>query len=210
MIRVLSLDGHEIFHVGVKSILSSEDSIEFLGGLTSVEEACVKVDPHLPDIILFNPTNLDNPDWLRCTKHLTLHFLKARLIAILHTCEEVKRNPLQFKNVFGLISKKEIHQKLGEAVTKVNSGEEWISPGLISKIFTAEQKVDLTLREINLLTLIAQGKSNKEIGKALHISERTVRDDAKRIQNKLGVEKRIATVVWAVQSGLIPRNDSFL
>ncbi len=204
MIRVLLLDGHEIFYVGIESILASEDSIEFLGGFNSLEKVKLQIKPQAPDIILYNPTTLDNPDWLLWTKNLSTYFLEARLIVVLHTCKEVKKKPLHHKNIFGVISKKDIHQKLCEAVMKVYSGEKWISPCLFSFMFDNKRmEIDLTLKEIELLKSLVQSKKDREIANIMNISERTVRSNLQRLQDKIKVETRIEAVVWAVEAGIM-------
>lgn len=210
MIQVLLLDGHPIFHLGVEFILASNESIDFLGGFNCIEKARSQIEAKAPNIILYTPTTLDNPDWLMCTKSLATHFQKARLIAVLHTCEEVQKRPLQHKKVFGMISKKDTPQNLCEAILKVNSGERWISPCLIPYVIArTEQKINLTFREIELLNLLAQAKNNQEIAEIMHISERTVRDHLQRIKKKIGVQRRIETVVWAIKSGLVLQDDAF-
>lgn len=210
MIQVLLLDGHPIFRVGVEVILASNDSIEFLGSFNCFKKAQTQIEANAPNIILYTPTTLDNPDWLMCTKSLVTHFQKARLIAVLHTCEEVQKRPIQHKKVFGMISKKDTPQKVFEAILKVNSGDRWISPCLIPHVITkTEQEIDLTFREIELLNLLAQAKRNQEIAEIMHISERTVRYHLQRVKKKIGVKRRIEAVVWAIKSGLVLQDDAF-
>jgi two-component system NarL family response regulator len=103
----------------------------------------------------------------------------------------------------GYLLKDAQREELLECIRKVNAGETCISPALVAKLAAGMSSQDLTGRELDVLTLLARGKSNKEIGSNLYISETTVKSHLRSIFTKLNVLSRTEAITTANRRGLI-------
>jgi len=208
MIRVLLIDGHQLFHAGVKAVLLPEKTIEFIGSITCLSQEWDLIKDTSPNVILFTPITL-GLNWAECIEKLSDYFPNTNLIAILQSIDEAKDSQVLYQNVAGFIVKEESPQKLCEAIIAVYNGQKWISSSLIPYLFNPTiAEIKLTPRENELLQLLVQGKADKEMAAIMHISERTVRTHLKGIRRKLDVTSRVEMAVHAVRLGLVPDNIS--
>lgn len=110
----------------------------------------------------------------------------------------------------GYVYKGEDVETILRAIDAVAKGDIWISRNLISALTAAplphppgdQQKIDLTERERQVLSLMADGLSNAEISASLHLAPQTVRNYSSRIYEKLGVHSQVETIVWAIENGI--------
>jgi len=102
----------------------------------------------------------------------------------------------------GFLLKDCTRAQLRECLCAVHEGKRWLSPGPAAKLAASVQSPGLTEREAQILQLVADGKSNKEVGSALHVAEGTVKVHLSHIFSKLGVRSRTAAIGRALQRGL--------
>jgi DNA-binding NarL/FixJ family response regulator len=212
-VRVLLVDDDDLMRAGLRSVLSSDETIEVVGeagdGRTAVERArALTVDVVLMDV------RMPSLDGVTATRELLAVQPEARVV-ILTTFE-------QDDYIFGALDagasgfllKRTSPEELIAAVHTVAAGEALLSPSVTRTVIerTAQQptpdssardRLDaLTPREREVLTLIAHGLSNGEIAAALVVEESTVKTHVKRILRKLRLRDRVHAVIFAYESGL--------
>jgi DNA-binding NarL/FixJ family response regulator len=212
-VRVLLVDDDDLMRAGLRSVLSSDETIEVVGeagdGRTAVERArALTVDVVLMDV------RMPNVDGITATRELLAVQPEARVV-ILTTFE-------QDDYIFGALDagasgfllKRTSPEELIAAVHTVAAGEALLSPSVTRTVIertakqptpdtSARDRLDaLTPRERQVLTLIARGLSNGEIAAALVVEESTVKTHVKRILRKLGLRDRVHAVIFAYESGL--------
>jgi DNA-binding NarL/FixJ family response regulator len=212
-VRVLLVDDDDLMRAGLRSVLSSDETIEVVGeagdGRTAVERArALTVDVVLMDV------RMPSLDGITATRELLAVQPEARVV-ILTTFE-------QDDYIFGALDagasgfllKRTSPEELIAAVHTVAAGDALLSPSVTRTVIerTAQQptpdtsardRLDaLTPREREVLTLIARGLSNGEIAAALVVEESTVKTHVKRILRKLRLRDRVHAVIFAYESGL--------
>jgi DNA-binding NarL/FixJ family response regulator len=208
MIRVLLIDGHQLFHSSIETIITAHNTMTFLGAFRCPQQEWQAIAHSEPDVILYTLSTINGIGQSACTHKLATHFPTAKLIALLETVEEGNQHLATHPHIFGLVSKRDSSELLCEAITAVSTNTRWVSPSLIPHLLNQpNQAIKLTTRETELLNLLVQAKTNHEIAETMHISERTVRKHLCNIQQKLQVERRTEVVVWAVQNGFLPKNS---
>lgn len=129
-----------------------------------------------------------------------------RFIVLLDTPDESSLQELSVLNVAGIILKSDVSKLLLEAINAVSQGKQWISPTLMLAFLHSQrtQSVDkLTDRELMILRLLVEEKTDKEIALAVNLAERSVRSHLAHIYVKLGVKTRVGAAVMAVKLKLI-------
>jgi two-component system NarL family response regulator len=167
------------------------------------EEVCQLYDKLSPDVVLLD-LRMPKKDGLHVLIELMSRRLrKARIIVM--TCHDREQD---ICNAFragakGFLAKDADPQQIREAVRKVAEGESFITPEISFRLAEWMSSPELSQREIQVLRSLAQGKSNKEIGQALFISEGTVKSHVRSILGKLNAVGRAEAMAIAVKRGLI-------
>lgn len=212
MIKIILIDDHKIVRNGIKMILETAEEIEIIGEYDSFvlyeETSYSKV----PDIFIID-ISMPEINGIEAAKRIKQNLPDVRIIILsMHTNEEFVIQSIK-AGADAYIPKNISKKELLEAVEKVYQGEEYFSND-ISKIIirsmmqqtnsAVTSKIDLlSKREIELLKLFAQGKSNKEIADELFISNRTVESHKNHILVKLEFKNQVELVKFAIKEGLI-------
>lgn len=210
MIRILIADDHQLFSSSLKSLLESDKDLEVLGIASNGRELLNKLEHTTCDIVLLdmNMPELDGID----TAHIIYHrFPKVKMIALTmyNRPEFVKK--LNAKGVKGYVLKNANPDELILAIKSVHKGEKYYSKQLnfqISDEKSESHSFDdgfdhkLSKREIEILRLIARGKSNTEIAEMLFLSVHTVDTHRKNMLSKLDMHSVAELVKYAVQIGV--------
>jgi len=208
-IKVLLVDDHPTVREGVRSYLSSQDSITVVGEASDAQEAMLKAKKLSPDVIVLD-ISLPSLDGGELAKRLRLISPKAKLLAFsIHATEEYVVRMARC-GVHGYVMKDEPTAHLLDAIKQVFKGglhfpsdmsDAILAPGSKSAV-NEESSVVLTDRERQVLSLLAEGLANKEVARKLGISVRTAETHREHLSRKL----RIATVAgltkYAIQHGL--------
>lgn len=208
-IRVLIADDHPLIREGVRKILDLEPAIAVVGEASDGEE-CIRVAREKkPDVILMD-INMPRLNGIEATRILKQE-LPGTAIVIL-TIHEDERYLLQLiqAGCSGYILKDVDASRLIEAVHAAAQGKAVIHPALTAKVFAELKKqkrhrpaVQLTNRELEILSFLVKGSSNTEIAHRLFISEKTVKNHLTSIFRKLGVADRTQAVVYAIKERLV-------
>src|SRR5687767_3798018 len=208
-ISVVLVDDHAIVRQGLRTYLGLQPDIEVVGEATDGREAVEKVREALPDIVLMDLV-MPNVDGVEATRLVTALSPSTRVIVLTSFSEDEKVFASIKAGAQGYLMKDVLPQDLVKAIRTVHRGEAQLDPEIARKLmqeFTNPQpaapKHDLTDRELEVLTLIAHGKSNKEISEDLVLSEKTVKTHVSNILQKLHLSDRTQAAVYALRQKLV-------
>ncbi|MCR4441593.1 MAG: response regulator transcription factor [Peptococcaceae bacterium] len=212
-IRVVIVDDHPLVREGLRKILEMSDEIEVVDEAGDGQGAINVTRKQKPDVILMD-INMPGTNGIEATRVIKREFASVGIIALTIHEEEEYILELVRAGVSGYVLKDIAPAKLLETIKTVAAGQSVIDPGITSKVFgelnrlsrsrrVKEEWETLTDREMDVLKLIAQGRSNKEIAKLLTISEKTVKNHITNIFRKLQVEDRTQAVLFAIKNRMV-------
>lgn len=208
-IKVLIVEDHALIAQAWKSLLENVPGIEAIGTTDNAKDAfdfCVK---HKPDIVLMD-INLKDSNGLDATAQITNNLAKTRVIGLsLHDDISYVKKFLAL-GAKGYLTKNTNKIELLDSIRKVHEGEIYIAIEIKDRYFTSlldvdnkESKKELTMKEIEIVKMIAQGMTSKEIGERIFISPRTVETHRHNILKKLGIPNAAQLSSWAKDKGYI-------
>jgi two-component system response regulator NreC len=212
-IKVLLADDHTIVRKGLRSLLDSEATIEVVGEAEDGREAIEKVEQLSPDIVVMDST-MPILNGLEATRHIVKRFPQVKVLVLtMHTNEEYIFQFLQ-AGAAGYLVKQAAPTELVSAIQAVQRGDYFLSPA-ISKTVVEEyikqaKAIDredgfeqLTDREREVLQLIVEGFSNREIAERLHISLKTAGVHRINLMHKLNIHNVTELTKYAIRKGVI-------
>jgi len=213
-IRVLIADDHALFRKGVAGALAAEPGFEVLGEADDGREALALARELMPDVILMD-ISMPRVDGLEATRQIKAEIPYVRIVIL--TVSDEGRLLLEAvkSGAQGYLLKSIEPGALVAALRGVVRGEAPISRTMASRLldeFARERRREATVRsplgelsarEREVLTLVAQGRSNKEVAAALAIAENTVKNHLKNILEKLHLENRVQAATLALRAGLL-------
>lgn len=209
MIKILLVDDHPMVRLGVKTFLSTQPDLEIIGEAENGIEAVEKAKTLDPDIILMDLI-MPIMDGVEATKLILEHDPNKQIIIVTSFLEDEKIYPAIKNGASGYILKTTPPLEIAEVIRKTYNGTRVITQEVMDKFISYEQKInthelhqDLTDREMEILLLIAQGKSNQDIADILFITIKTVKSHISNIFSKLEVDDRTQATIYAFQKGLI-------
>jgi len=214
-IKVLIVDDHRVVREGLSAILKSKENIQVLGEAQDGQEAVEKARSLLPDVILMD-VSMPKMTGVEATRIVKREFPHIGIIALTMYEEQQYIFDLVRGGATGYLLKDSDSDQIVKAIQSVYRGDSLIHPAVASKILAEfslmTQKKgkksgwvehDLTEREITVLRLVADGKTNKEIANNLDLSEKTVKNHVRNIFHKLQVYDRTQAAILAIRKGLI-------
>ena len=214
-IRVMICDDHALFRRGLIMVLESEEGMDVVGEAEDGEEAIRKVEELAPDVVLMD-VRMPRVSGIEATRAIAEVNPTAKILMLTVSDEEDDLYDAIKAGATGYLLKEISIEEVANAIRAVVSGQSLISPSMASKLlteFTAlAKKADekqavptprLTERELEVLKLVAQGMSNREIASELYISENTVKNHVRNILEKLHLHSRMEAVVYAVREKLL-------
>lgn len=211
-IRLLLVDDHQIVRAGLRMLFSAEPEVEIIGEASSGEEAVTQANALRPDVILMDVA-MPGIGGIEATRRIKAAQPKVAVLALtMHEDEEYFFEMLA-AGASGYVPKRAAPDDLLSAIRIVNQGDVYIYPSLArllvkdflhrSESSAPETREELTPREQEVLTFIAEGNSNREIADALVISIKTVDRHRENIMRKLQLHNRVELVKYAIEKGLI-------
>ncbi|HEY4579799.1 MAG TPA: response regulator transcription factor [Candidatus Acidoferrales bacterium] len=210
MIRVLIADDHAIVRAGLRTLLATEPSLELVGEATGGYEALQLALQTRPDILVLD-LSMPDLDGIAVTKQLRPQQPNLRiLILTIHEDEALLREAIH-SGAAGYVLKRAAEAELISAIRVVSHGDLYVDPSLMRSLL--DEKLAsasappcgqaLTPRETEVLQLIVQGYTNRQIGEELNISVRTVEGHRANLSEKLGLHNRVEMVRYAREHDLI-------
>jgi two-component system, NarL family, response regulator len=201
-IRVLLADDHAIVRNGVAQILNEQADIEVVAEAGDGESAIVLYRQERPDVALLD-LRMPKLEGTKVVEQIRRDFPEAVLVVLttFDTDDDIDRALLA--GAKGYLLKDVGPGDLVACVRTVHGGGTWVSPTVASKLVARMTRVQITPQEMRVLNQVAEGKSNREIGETLFISEATVKIHLSHLFEKLGASSRTDAVAKAVERGLI-------
>jgi DNA-binding NarL/FixJ family response regulator len=207
--RIILADDHALFRSGVRRILEEVPGVEVVGEAADGMGLLALLKEMTPDLVILD-ISMPRLRGLEAIQEIkTSHPQVQVLILTMHKDEEYLSYALG-AGAAGFILKQDADPELLEALTTIRRGKTYLSPAIfevVPDLLRRRQKPDgtpkevLTHREREILTLLADGKSSKEIGELLFISLRTVQNHRANIMKKLKVKRTTDLIKYAVQKG---------
>jgi NarL family two-component system response regulator YdfI len=215
-IRILIADDHLIVREGLRLILETEPGFELVGEAVDGSDALRQASELQPDVVLMD-LRMPKMDGLTALESLRVEQPQVAIVILTtYNEDELVRRGLR-AGARGYLLKDTDRQSLFDTIRAAARGETLLKPDILSRLLTptgsptvtktAQEGLELTEREREVLQAVARGERSKEIAYHLRITERTVKAHLASIYNKLGVDSRAAAVTVAIQRGLLHPND---
>ena len=214
-IRVLIVDDHALFRRGLQMVLEQEPDIAVVGEAGDGTEAVDKAVETMPDVVLMD-VRMPRRGGIDATLKIKEILPSTKILMLTISDEEADLYDAIKAGANGYLLKEISIDEVAAAIRSVQTGQSLISPSMASKLLgefaqmvrKAEEKPAvpqprLTDREMEVLTLVAQGRNNRDIAKELFISENTVKNHIRNILEKLHLHSRMEAVVYAVREKLL-------
>jgi NarL family two-component system response regulator LiaR len=210
MIRVLLVDDHEMVRIGLAAVLGTEDGIEVVGEAGNGLEGLRLARDYSPDVVLMDLV-MDGMDGIETTRRLMEEMPEVRVIVLTSFLDDEKMYPVIEAGAFSYLLKTSRASEIADAIRAAARGQSVLESQVASKMMNrfrrplqvaAQPHEDLTDREMEVLKLIALGKSNQEIADDLFIGIKTVKYHLTNLFGKLGVEDRTQAAIYAHRNGL--------
>ena len=209
-IKILLVDDHAIMRDGIKALLSIYDDIEVVGEASEGKEALEMTRELNPDVVVMD-ISMPGMDGLEVTHRLTKRNPKVKVIILTqHDNREYILSTIKV-GAAGYIPKKALGSDLVSAIRAVCSGDSFLYPSAARTLIDDYRKQaeqpdiyeSLTEREREILKLIAEGRTSREIAEALYISQKTVQGHRTKIMEKLDLHNRTELIKYAMRKGLV-------
>lgn len=204
-ITVLIADDHPVVRQGLHSFLQLQDDLEIVGEAADGLEAVEKVAELLPDVVLMDLV-MPKVDGIAAIRRITALSPSTRVLVLTSFSDDDKVFSAIKAGALGYLMKDSSPADLSESIRAVYRGEPSLDPDVAKKLMDHLSKgeeiiadEDLTMREKDVLLLIAKGNSNKEIAASLKISEKTVKNHVTNILQKLHLSDRTQAALYAVR-----------
>jgi two-component system, NarL family, response regulator DegU len=219
--NIVIIDDHQLFREGVKRILEFEPSFNVVAEGDDGSEAINLVESHEPDVVLMD-INMPETNGVEATRELMNKYPDTKVIILsIHDDENYVNHALK-TGALGYLLKEMDSEALIDAVKVVADGGSYVHPKVTHNLVAEYKRLAnaqntggfqqsevrrplhlLTRRECEVLQMLADGKSNRGIGEALYISEKTVKNHVSNILQKMNVNDRTQAVVTAIKNGWV-------
>ncbi|MCX5341891.1 response regulator [Streptomyces atratus] len=203
-VRILLCDDHAVVRAGLLALLGSEPDIEVVGEAGSGEEAVALAAKLTPDVVLMDLQLGEGIDGVEATRRIAATGVHVLVLTTYDTDADITR--AIGAGATGYLLKAERPEELFAAIRSAAQGRTTLSPPVASRVMARMRKPRPTLtdRELDILAQLSQGLGNRDIARALFISEATVKTHLGRIYDKLGVDTRAGAVAVAKEQRLLP------
>jgi len=206
-IKVLVVDDHNVVREGLRRIIELDDEIEVVGEARNGEEAITKTVSLSPDVVVMD-LKMPGMDGITATREIKQRLPNVNILVLTLYAEDFVKEAVE-ADVSGYLLKDSDCEQITEAIHQVHAGLSPITLSLTRGLVTEFAKLSgnsrssLTKRQIEILTLIGEGISSKEISNRLFISASTVKREIRHIFDQLGVNDRSHAVSQAMKRKLI-------
>lgn len=207
-IRVLLVDDHQVVRRGLRTFLEIQDDIEVVGEASDGAEGIARAEELRPDVVLMD-IKMPGTDGIEALRKLRELDNPARVLIVTSFTEQRTVVPALRAGASGYVYKDVDPEALAGAIRSVHAGHVLLQPEVAGALLAQDEPgsgqgrgTSLTEREREVLSLIADGRSNREIARALVLSEKTVKTHVSNILMKLDLADRTQAALWAVRHGV--------
>lgn len=214
-LRVLIADDHALFRRGLEMVLDNEPDIEVVGEAHDGDQAVDRAAELMPDVVLMD-VRMPRRSGIEATQKIKEQLPHVKILVLTNSDEETDLYDSIKAGASGYLLKEISSEEVADSIRSVMQGHSRISPAMASKLLTEFQAMTkreddrqplapprLTDRELEVLSLVAQGKGNRDIAGDLFISENTVKNHIRNILEKLQLHSRMEAVIYAVREKLL-------
>lgn len=208
MIKIVVADDHEMVRIGVVAYLSAQPDMEVIGEAADGKEAVDQALALRPDIILLDNV-MPNMTGVEAAVEILKNWPEAKIMMVTSFLDDDKVYPALEAGAVSYLLKTSNAKQIADAIRRTVKGESVLEPEVTAKMMqklrrpTATLHDELTEREMEVLLLLAQGKTNQDIADELFIGIKTVKTHVSNILSKLGVQDRTQAVVYAFSHQLV-------
>jgi two-component system, NarL family, response regulator DevR len=212
-LRILLVDDHEVVRDGVKALLQATDDIIVTAEASSVREAVDEADRARPDVVVMD-VRLADGSGIEATREIRARHPKTAVIMLTSFADDEALFASIMAGASGYVLKQVKGGELVRAIRTVGKGESLLDPAVTSAVLDRlrrgkhllkdEKLARLSPQEERILSLVADGKTNREIGEELHLAEKTVKNYVSSILSKLEVARRAEAAAYLARHTTIP------
>jgi DNA-binding NarL/FixJ family response regulator len=201
-IKVLIIDDHPVVRLGLKTMLESEERIVVTGAVGSAKEGIAEVERAKPDVVLMD-LRMPEMEGVEAITELRRNDQTIRVLVLTNYEEDEYIFRAMQAGAMGYLLKNTPQEEIISAVDMVYQNKLCVSPDIAKRLTDSLARQELTQRELEVLKLVADGLTNKQIAEQLFISAKTARNHVASCLVKLGADDRTEAVTTAVRRGLI-------
>ena len=216
-IRVMIVDDHEVVRLGLRAVLEPEDDIQVVADAATADAAIREAQIKRPNVVLMD-VRMPGKDGIQACREIRERLPATRVLMLTSYSEEQAVLAAVLAGASGYLLKNVGRAELLRAIRVVAAGESLLDPAVTSSVLARLKELSsredpevalLSKREREVMALVAEGRTNKEIAGELIISENTARNHVSRILDKLGLTRRSEAATFAAQHGLLrPEKDT--
>jgi len=209
--RIILVDDHEVVRIGLKTLIERHPEFEVIGEASSAREAVEKTASLEPDVVVMD-IRLPGVSGIDACEEIVKRFPKIKVLMLTSYAEDEMLFSAIRAGASGYVLKQIGGEDLIKALESVGSGEGLLDPAVTQRVFQEVRRAvreeeasafaNLSQQEKHVLQLVSEGKTNREIAKALFLGEGTVRNYVSSILSKLGVNNRAEAAAYAVEHSL--------
>ena len=207
-LRILLVDDHEVVRVGLQALIERQANMKVVGEAGTVREAVHKAQQLAPDVVVLD-IRLPGGSGVDACRQIKAARPETKVIILTSFPDEEVLFDAIAAGADGYVLKKVGSDDLIQALARVGRGENLLDPALTARVFAKMREMrrqerahafaDLTAQEMQILARVAEGQTNREIGHALHLSEKTVRNYVSNILGKLHLTSRAQAAAYAAR-----------
>jgi two-component system response regulator DevR len=207
-LRILLVDDHEVVRLGLATLLEDIPGVIVVGEAGSAREAMLACERLGPDLVILD-IRLPDQTGVDVCRRITERWPHIRVIMLTSYTDEDLIAEAVLAGASGYVLKQVGNEELLRAIEAVRRGESLLDPQVTQRVLQRMRQTerlldasafrDLSKRELEVLHLVSQGKSNREIAEVLSVSEKTVRNHVSSLLSKLGLNNRIELATYAVR-----------
>lgn len=205
-IRIFLLDDHEIVRRGLRELFEAEDDLEVVGEAGTAQEALQRVPPTRPDVAVLD-VRLPDASGVEVCRELRAKDPALRCLMLTSFADDDALFSAILAGASGYLLKQIRGHELTDAVRRVGAGQSLIDPAMTAKVMERlrgpnedERTAKLSPQERRILDLIAEGKTNRQIGEEMYLAEKTVKNYVSNLLAKMGFSRRTEAAVYAARA----------
>jgi DNA-binding NarL/FixJ family response regulator len=208
-VRVLIADDHSVVRQGLRMFLKLDPELEVVGEAADGAEAIQMARALKPDVVLMDLL-MPGTDGITATQRIRAEVPQTEVLALTSVLEDASVVGAVQAGAIGYLLKDTQAEQLCKAIKAAAKGQVQLAPEaaarLVREVRAPDNPESLTGRETEVLRALATGLTNREIGRALNIGERTVKTHVSHLLGKLGLQSRTQAALYAVRIGLVPES----